>query len=267
MNYEILKQKRDYLRKNIDVLPGAALDNYEESFSIEFAHHSTAIEGNTLSLVDTKLLLEDKISIGGKRLREIYEVVNHEKAYQYCKACIAEGKLLDESIIKDIHEKLMENILPGGIYRSVDVRITGASHQPPTPNQMYVQIKNFYLDLAAPTDRNPIEQAAWTHAEFVRIHPFPDGNGRTSRLIMNYQLMASGFLPVNIKQENRHAYYDALDVYAGSGNLTPFTDILIPLELERLDWYNRAIEMTMEPEQTQEPERDEHDRGPEITME
>jgi len=256
MEYAILMEKRDFLRQHIGKLPAPVLENYETAFSIEFAHHSTAIEGNTLSLIDTKLVLEDKISIGGKRLREIYEVVNHEKAFQYCRRQIGEGKLLDEGIIKDIHEMLMENILPGGIYRNVDVRITGASHQPPTPNQMYGQVKNFYMDLAAPTDRNPIEQAAWTHAEFVRIHPFPDGNGRTSRLIMNYQLMAHGFLPVNIKHENRHAYYEALDLYAASGNLTPFVDILAPLELERLDWYIDAINITLEQEREagQEPD-------------
>ena len=93
-------------------------------------------------------------------------------------------------------------------------------------------------------------------AEFVRIHPFPDGNGRTSRLIMNYQLMAHGFLPVNIKHENRHAYYEALDLYAASGNLTPFVDILAPLELERLDWYIDAINITLEQEREagQEPD-------------
>jgi len=251
MEYAILKEKMEFLRQHIGKLTAAELDNYESAFSIEFAHHSTAIEGNTLSLVETKLLLEDKVSIGGKRLREIYEVVNHDKAFQYCRQCIDEGKPLDEGIIKDIHEMLMENILPGGIYRNVDVRISGASHQPPTPNQMYGQIKSFYMDLPSPTDRNPIEQAAWTHAEFVRIHPFVDGNGRTSRLIMNYQLMANGFLPVNIRHENRLAYYEALDAYASNGVLAPFMEILMPLELERLDWYNNAINMILESEQKQ----------------
>jgi Fic family protein len=241
--FAVLAEKREYLREHIGCLPQPILENYDAAFSVEFAHHSTAIEGNTLSLMDTKLLLEDRLSIGGKPLREIYEVVNHEKAFQYCRKRIAEGNALDENTIKDIHEILMENILPGGIYRNVDVRISGASHQPPSPNEMYRQVKNFYLDLAAVPIRDAIEQAAWTHAEFVRIHPFPDGNGRTSRLIMNYQLMAGGFLPVNIRSENRIAYYEALDQYAAGGDLKPFVDILMPLELERLDWYIGAVNM------------------------
>jgi len=83
MEYAILMETRNFLRQHIGKLSAPVLENYETAFSIEFAHHSTAIEGNTLSLIDTKLVLEDKISIGGKQLREIYEVVNHEKAFQY----------------------------------------------------------------------------------------------------------------------------------------------------------------------------------------
>ena len=112
-----------------------------------FSHNSTAIEGNTLTLMETKVTLEDGISVGGKELREIYEVVNHKKAYRYVKRCIAEGKVLDEHIVKDIHAILTENIIVGGIYRNQEVRISGAGHVPLVGNDMYVQIKNFYDDL------------------------------------------------------------------------------------------------------------------------
>lgn len=171
------------------------LSSYEQDFELTYTHNSTAIEGNTLTLIETKVVLEDGISVGGKKLREIYEVVNHKKAYRYVKKCIAEEKKLDEHIVKDLHAILTENIIVGGVYRSEPVRISGAGHTPPVGNDMYIQIKNFYEDLAWKKDSlNPIEYAAWTHAEFVRIHPFIDGNGRTSRLLMNYQLMYAGFL-------------------------------------------------------------------------
>jgi len=182
MNYETLRKKRDFLQQNKGSLPEAILKNYEDAFSIEYTHNSTAIEGNTLSLLETKLVLEDKLSIGGKELREIYEVVNHDKAFAYVQKCVAEGKPLSEAIVKDIHELLVENIFQGGIYRNVEVRITGAVHHPPSPNQMFIEIKNFYADLQRKSDVDPIELAAWTHTEFVKIHPFTDGNGRTSRL-------------------------------------------------------------------------------------
>jgi Fic family protein len=243
MEYTVLEQKRDFLRQNKHLLPKAVFDNYEEAFAIEYTHNSTAIEGNTLSLMETKLVLEDKISVGGKRLREIFEVVNHDKAFAYVQKRIAEGRSLDEGIVKDIHQILMNDILPGGIYRNVDVIITGAAHHPPSPNEMYIQVKNFYADLPLKADMNPIELAAWTHAEFVKIHPFPDGNGRASRLIMNYQLMAHDFLPVSISKEQRLDYFDALERYAADGSLASFAEMVATLETARLDWYISAIEM------------------------
>ena len=216
-------------------------ENFNKAFEIEYAHNSTAIEGNTLTLIETKVLLEDKISIGRKSLREIYEVVNHNKAFSYVKNCIAEDKPLDENIVKDIHSILMENILVGGIYRNVDVRITGAKHKPPVPSEMYYQIKDFFSNLNFKSDLNPIELASWTHAEFVKIHPFVDGNGRTSRLITNYQLMKHGFLPVSVNKEDKLDYFNFLEEYAVNGNLEPFADFVAELEERQLDEYLSII--------------------------
>lgn len=164
MEYTILQEKRDFLRRYKHTLPQAALDNYETAFAIEYTHHSTAIEGNTLSLLETKLLLEDKLSVGGKWLREIYEAVNHDRAFRYCCRRAAGGTPLDEGTVRSIHETLMDNILPGGIYRSANVRITGAGRQPPEPGRMRGQLGRFYRELAAPADRDPMEQAAWSSA-------------------------------------------------------------------------------------------------------
>lgn len=241
MDYNALQRKKEFYQKYKNTLSDLVVQNYEQAFEIEYTHNSTAIEGNTLSLIETKLLLEDKISIGGKNLREIYEVVNHYKAYRYIKECIAKEEILDENKVKDIHAILMENIMIGGIYRNVDVYISGARHTPPSPNEAYQQIKSFYADLPYKTGMNTIELAAWTHAEFVKIHPFVDGNGRTSRLIMNYQLMINGFLPVSIAKESRLQYFDALERYAVDANLKPFADFMAALEEQKLDFYIRVI--------------------------
>lgn len=242
MNFDQLFEKQKIFeqgKKNIDNI---TLSSYEKDFELTFTHNSTAIEGNTLTLMETKVVLEDGISVGGKELREIYEVVNHKKAYRYVKRCIAEGKPLSETIVKNIHAILTENIIIGGIYRNQEVRISGAGHTPPAGNEMYRQIKDFYSDLDWKKKAlNPIEYAAWTHAEFVRIHPFIDGNGRTSRLIMNYQLMAAKFLPVSIAKENRLDYYNALEEYAVNKNLVPFTELIATLEDEQLNAYIRLI--------------------------
>lgn len=218
-------------------IPKSVLESFELTFDIEYAHHSTAMEGNTLTLIETKAIIEDGISVGGKQLREIYEVANHNKAFNYAKEKIAEGQPLDENLVKDFHQALMENIIPGGIYRNHDVSITGATHTPPTPNEMYSQIKYFYYEMQGKSGIDPIELAAWTHAEFVRIHPFPDGNGRTSRLIMNYQLMSAGLLPINIRTEKRLQYYDALDKYATERDLIPFAELVADIEESRIRHY------------------------------
>ncbi len=215
---EILEKQKIYELVR-DTLPEMTMASYEKAFEIEFAHNSTAIEGNTLTLMETKVVLEDGLAIEGKSPREIYEVVNHKKAYRYVKDCIKKGLILDERIVKDIHALLMENILTGGIYRHEEVVISGASHTPPAGNEMYAQIKNFYMELAEKSSSNGIELAAWSHAEFVRIHPFFDGNGRIARLLMNYQLLKDGFLPVSVSKEDKLDYYNALDKYASKGDL------------------------------------------------
>lgn len=237
MDYELLLQLKETAAEKCARLPAEVLSGFDNSFNIEYAHNSTAIEGNTLTLIQTKAIIEDGLSVGGKTLREIYEVANHAKAFAYVQKCVAEGKGLDENTVKDIHALLMENILPGGVYRNVEVRITGAGHKPPVPSEMYRQIKSFFADLPDRKDRNAIELAAWTHVEFVRIHPFTDGNGRTSRMIMNYQLLSNGFLPVSIAKESRLEYFDALEAYAVNGDLQPFAEMIAELEQQRLEEY------------------------------
>lgn len=243
MNYDVLIQKRDLYQEKRIAIPEYTIQTFEKAFEIEYTHNSTAIEGNTLTLMETKVLLEDGISIGGKHLRELYEAVNHRNAYRYVKQCIEQRLPLDEKIVKDIHAILMDHIFTGGIYRNVDVYISGAQHTPPSPMQMYQQIKNFYVDLTwKGKELNQIELAAWTHAEFVRIHPFLDGNGRTSRLLMNYQLLANGFPAVSIAKENRLKYFNTLETYAVEGNLAPFADMIAQLVEQQLDRYLKMAE-------------------------
>lgn len=243
MNYDVLIQKRDLYQEKRIAIPEYTIQTFEQAFEIEYTHNSTAIEGNTLTLMETKVLLEDGISIGGKHLRELYEAVNHRNAYRYVKQCIEQRLPLDEKIVKDIHAMLMDHIFTGGIYRNVDVYISGAQHTPPSSMQMYQQIKNFYVDLTwKGKELNQIELAAWTHAEFVRIHPFLDGNGRTSRLLMNYQLLANGFPAVSIAKENRLKYFNTLETYAVEGNLAPFADMIAQLVEQQLDRYLKMAE-------------------------
>ena len=241
MDFERIVLKKEKYEQSKSKIDSITLSTYEKDFELRFTYNSTAIEGNTLTLVETKVLLEDGVSVGGKELREIYEVVNHKKAYDYVKKCIAQNKSLTEDIVKDLHMILTENIIAGGIYRNQEVRISGAGFTPPAGNEMYIQIKAFYEEVDNKAGLNPIELVAWTHAEFVRIHPFIDGNGRTSRLLMNYQLMLHDFLPVSVDKENRLDYYNALECYAVHKDLNPFADFIAELEEKQLDEYLKLI--------------------------
>lgn len=228
----------------LSTLPPSAIQNYIRDFDVRYAHESTAIEGNTLTLREVALLLDDKISVGGKTLREIYEVTNHDKAFSYVRRLISEGKSLDEEILKNIHEIIMENIMQGGSYRAHSVRIIGASFSPPDAYRLREEMKFFFDDLPQKRSLHKVECAAWTHAEFVRIHPFSDGNGRTARMIMNYELMSGKFLPINIKNNEREKYYAALDIYAVEKNLDQFLKLVYEAEksalLEFLEFYGEA---------------------------
>ena len=243
MNYSELLRKRDLYQSGRLSIPELTLQSYEQAFEIEYAHNSTAMEGNTLTLMETKVLLEDGISIGGKMLRELYETVNHRKAFRYIKDCIAMGLPLDECIIKEMHRQLMEHATGGGVYRDVDVCLRGARHIPPSPNEMGQQLQDFYEGLSRRgRQENSIELAVWTHAEFVKMLPFSDGNGRVARLIMNYQLLANGFPAVSIAKENRLDYFNALEAYGVEGNLVPFAEMVAVLVDYQLDRYLGMIE-------------------------
>ena len=237
-----LDDKRRRVAALLGEAPAEVVARFARSFDVEYAHNSTAIEGNTLSLIQTKVILEDGLSVGGKALREIYEVANHDRAFSYVKRAVAEGRLLDEEMLKDIHALLMENIMVGGVCRSVEVRITGAGFRPPAPQEMFKQMRWFFADMPRQREKlNAIEWAAWTQAEFVRIHPFPDGNGRTARMLMNLQLLTEGFQPISIAKEERLAYYEALEAYAVGGDLAPFAEMVAALEEARLDEYLAAF--------------------------
>lgn len=234
LNYVEMDALAEKVRQRMAQLPQEIARNYSRDFDIRYAHESTAIEGNTLTLREVALLIGDKISVGGKRLREIYEVTNHDKAFSYVRQLIEAGKPLDEEILKNIHEIIMENIIPGGAYRAHPVRITGASFSPPDPCRLREEMKFFFMDLPRKRELHPMECAAWIHAEFVRIHPFADGNGRTARMIMNYELMSRGFLPIAIKTADRENYYAALDAYAAEGCLDRFLRLVFDCEKESL---------------------------------
>lgn len=230
-DYNLIKELNQYVSENIKVLPKETYQSIVDDFDLRFTHESTKIEGNTLSIAEVKTLLVDKVSIGGKDLRELYEVTNNQKAYKLIKSRLEENAALDEELIKDIHQVVMENILEGGLYRSYNVRITGADFTPPDWTEVRNNMNWFMsdYDTKKPT-LNSIELASYVHAEFVRIHPFKDGNGRTARLLLNFMLMKAGYQPVIIEAKDRPVYYETLNDFGVTGNLESFYKFILDKE-------------------------------------
>ncbi len=195
-------------------LPTSALIRIKEALSIEWTYNSNAIEGNTLSLQETHVILNDGMTIGGKSMREHFEAHNHDKAIKYVSELVERGSAFSSIAILDIHELVLSNIEDhyAGRIRNGGVRINGANFTP--PNALKVpELLDELIDyiLHNPDHLDIMSLAAVFHHRFVWIHPFFDGNGRTARLSMNLLLMKSGFPPAIILKNDRKKYYAALN--------------------------------------------------------
>ncbi len=196
----------------------AELERLRDEFVIENTYDSNAIEGNTLTLRETALILREGITIAEKPLKDHLEAIGHKDAFEYVVSLADANTPLSERIIKGIHSLvLMNDRLNRGVYRGVPVRILGASHTPPQPYLVPIQMERLLAEYdTLKQSKHNIEAIAEFHLKLEGIHPFVDGNGRTGRLILNLELMKAGLLPVNIKFADRRKYYESFDTYYGA---------------------------------------------------
>ena len=231
----------DNLKKELDSkrpIPKETLKSLEESINLEWTYKSNGIEGNTLTLKETQVVLEG-ITVGGKSIKEHLEAINHEKAILYLNDLVKENNPITEWNIKSIHQLVLKNIDDenAGRYRRENVTIKGATHIPPDYLKVPELMGKLVLNYKNWNNFHPIIQAALLHGELVKIHPFIDGNGRTSRLLMNLDLMNHGYNPVIIKKEDRLEYYEALDKAHTTGDYTDFVKLITKLEIVMLRKY------------------------------
>ena len=215
-------------------LPTYALKSLEEKLLVEWTYNSNAIEGNTLTIQETKIVLEG-ITVGGKTMREHLEVINHRDAIHFVEDIVRKEDALSQWQIKNLHRLILKGIHDdyAGVYRDQQVFISGATHTPPAPYLIQEEMDKLmhWYETKAMT-LHPIVRGAMLHAIFVGIHPFIDGNGRTSRLLLNLELMKEGYPPIVIRVENRLAYYEALDKSIAQQDFTDFIR-LVSEEVER----------------------------------
>ena len=219
------KEQLDGLRP----LPKTAVRKLDEELTIEWIYNSNAIEGSTLTLQETRLILEHGITIGGKSLREHFEVVNHQQAIHFVESLVQEDVPLSPFHVRQIHGLVLARIDDdnAGQYRNMPVRIAGSIHEPPPAWQIPAVMNDWAKWLAAAEAKqlDTVSLAAIAHHKLVEVHPFIDGNGRTARLIMNIILMRDGYPPAIIATANRQQYYRALS-RADNGNPAPIVNFV-----------------------------------------
>ncbi len=232
--YERLYEKRSVIQKSRP-LPAIALQRIREDITVEWTYNSNGIEGNTLSLRETKMVLLDGITIKGKSLREHFEAYNHEKAIGHLYKLVNDKYVLRSMDILTLHGIVMRSIEDefAGRLRNSSVRITGANFTPPNA----AKVSGLLDELVDYVNKNPsgfndIELASVFHHRFVWIHPFFDGNGRTVRLAMNLLLIRKGFPPAIILKHDRSRYYEALN-QANNGDYAKLC-LLMAQALERM---------------------------------
>ena len=237
--YAPLFARVDGLKEQLDQrrpLTIGELQRLHNEFMVEYTYNSNAIEGNTLTLRETALVLEG-VTIDKKPLKDHMEAVGHRDAFLYVQELVQNRVTFSETIVKQIHTLvLMDRPDDRGVYRRIPVRIMGAFHEPPEP----VMVPELMEKLTAEFDNkklHPIESAALFHLKFEGIHPFVDGNGRTGRLILNLFLMQNGYPPVNVKFADRRRYYDCFDSYYRDDNAAPMVEMVAEYVEERLRQY------------------------------
>jgi Fic family protein len=216
------KEQLDALRP----LSSGALHHLQKHYDIELTYTSNAIEGNTLTLRETAEVIEHGITVGGKRLKEHLEAVDHYDAVLWMRELAAQATPVGEAVVRELHRRIVARSEPdiAGIYSPHRRRIAGSPAVFPNPLKIPDLMRDFGLRLAT---AEPLPAAAFdAHFRLTAIHPFSDGNGRTARLLMNLLLIRWGYVPVAVRPEDRKEYLDALEHGSLSGDLMPFQSLM-----------------------------------------
>lgn len=232
----------DKLKKKLDKFREFNSYRITQALELEYTFESNRIEGNTLTLKETDLVVNEGLTISGKSMREHLEAINHKEAIEYVKHLIDKQTDINEREVLSIHNLILRGIdqANAGKYRSVQVMIKGSAFMPPVPFLVAKQMEDYFLWYNLNYKKlHPVLLAAEMHERLVTIHPFIDGNGRTSRLVMNLILLKNGYVIANIKGDatSRIAYYNALEKVQTGGSKEDFMLLIAQYELQALERY------------------------------
>ena len=237
---EQIDRKKAELDNRRPLTEGEA-ERLNEEFIVEYTYNSNAIEGNTLTLRETDLVLRG-LTIDRKPLKDHMEAVGHKEAFDYVGELVKNNVPLSENVIKQIHFLVLADKKDDrGVYRRVPVRIMGAQHEPVQPYLIEPKMEQLLQDFAKSSE-HIITKLARFHIEFEGIHPFIDGNGRTGRMLVNLELMKAGYPPIDIKFTDRIAYYNAFDAYYVKHDLSAMEKLFAGYINSRLDMYLEILQ-------------------------
>ena len=241
-NLKTILNEIDDLKKQIDTVRANDSFRIAQAMELEYTFESNRIEGNTLTLRETDLVINEGITVSGKSMREHLEAINHTEAIAFVKELAQKKSVFTEHNLLGLHHLILRGIIPeeAGKYRSVQVMIQGSKHMPPQPFLVRKQMEELFLWYESKKNiLHPVLLAAEMHYRLVTIHPFIDGNGRTSRLVMNLILLQHGFVIANIKGDynSRMKYYEALETVQTSNKKEPFLQFIAEVERDSLKRY------------------------------
>lgn len=232
---DIIDKKKADLDKKRPLTDGE-VQRLTEEFIVEYTYNSNAIEGNTLTLRETDMVLRG-LTIDKKPLKDHMEAVGHKEAFDFVSELVKNNAAITESVIKQIHYLVLADKKDDrGVYRKVPVRIMGAKHEPVQPYLIAPRMEQL-LEQYYNNTEHIVTKLARFHIEFESVHPFIDGNGRTGRLLVNLELMKAGYPPIDIKFADRIAYYNAFDEYHSKHNVSAMEKLFANYINERLDYY------------------------------
>ena len=212
-----------------------------EQFAVEYTYNSNAIEGNTLTLKETDLVLRG-LTIDKKPLKDHFDIIGHKEAFDFVSQLVKDKEPLSEWVIKQIHFlALGRDIQHRGVYRSVPVYISGAKTQTTEPVLIPEKIQELLEWYRSDEEDDFLTKIALFHLLFESIHPFIDGNGRTGRLLVNLELMKLGYPPIDIKYTDRKSYYNAFDSYWETGSPKAMFKLFAKYLTERLRRYIETV--------------------------
>lgn len=237
---DIIDRKKKELDNRRPLTEGE-VKRLQEEFIVEYTYNSNAIEGNTLTLRETDMVLRG-LTVDWKPLKDHLEAVGHKEAFEFVCELTKKNIQLSESIIKQVHYLVLADKKDDrGVYRRVPVRIMGARHEPVQPYLIQPAIEQL-IDAYIRSTEHIVTKLASFHLEFESTHPFIDGNGRTGRLLVNFELMKAGYPPIDIKFTDRVAYYRAFDEYHAKHSITAMEKLFAGYINERLDMYLRILQ-------------------------